>query len=174
MSTTPQSADQPFVAHAAGEGEPLSSGATIVGRSEWTDDAFCTLRSVVAPGFFSPVHLHREQSQTSVVLSGTLGFWVEGEEEVVLGPGGYVFRPKGRNHAFWNPTEEAAEVLEITSPSGDFQQWMLDLSEMMAGDGASKEEVAVRAEQAGIVFAPGLTAELTERLGLGSSDVFGK
>jgi quercetin dioxygenase-like cupin family protein len=170
MSTT----GQPFVAYASGEGEPLSSGATIVGRSEWTEGAFCTLQSTVAPGFFSPVHKHLEQSQTSVVLSGTLGFWVEGEEEAVLGPGGYVFRPKGRNHAFWNPTDDVAEVLEITSPSTDFQQWMLDLSELMSGDGASKEEVAVRAEQAGIVFAPELTAELTARLGLGSSDVFGK
>lgn len=170
----PTAADTPFVAYIAGEGERLSSGATIVGRAEWTEGAFITIAADVAPGFLSPVHKHLRQSQTSVVLSGDLGFWVEGEEDVVLGPGGYVFRPTGRHHAFWNATDQPARVLEITSPATEFQQWMLDLSEMMSGEGAGKDEVAERAARAGIVFAPELTQQLTERLGLSSSAVFGR
>jgi quercetin dioxygenase-like cupin family protein len=170
----PTAADAPFVAYAAGAGERLRSGATIVGRAEWTDGAFISIAADVAPGFFSPVHKHLNQSQTSVVLAGELGFWVEGEEDVILGPGGYVSRPKGRHHAFWNPTDQPARVLEITSPATEFQEWMLDVSEMMSGDGASKDEVAERAGRAGIVFAAELTQQLAERLGLSGSPVFGR
>jgi mannose-6-phosphate isomerase-like protein (cupin superfamily) len=170
----PSATGADFVTYAAGEGDPLSQGVQVVGRAEWTDGAYAALAIEVGPGYVTPVHKHLKQSQACFVLSGELGFWVEGEDDVILGPGGYVFRPVGRHHALWNPTDQPARYLEITSPATEFQQWAFDLSKPQSGDALSEEEVAERSAQVGIYFAPDLTQELTDRLGRGASAVLGR
>jgi mannose-6-phosphate isomerase-like protein (cupin superfamily) len=168
------STDQDFVYYAAGQGDPLSPGVQIAGRAEWTEGAYAALTIEIAPGYLTPVHKHLKQSQACFVLSGEIGFWVQGEDEVVLGPGGYAFRPVGRHHALWNPTDQPAHYLEITSPASEFQQWAFDLSKRKSGEAYSDEEVAERSAQVGIYFDSDLTQALTDRLGLGPSPVLGR
>jgi len=40
-----------------------------------------------------------------------------GDEVIEAGPGDLVLKPRGVRHAFWNPGDEPARVLEIISPA---------------------------------------------------------
>jgi mannose-6-phosphate isomerase-like protein (cupin superfamily) len=65
----------------------------------------------------SPVHTHRNEDEYSVVLEGRVGAQI-GEQTVVAGPGDVLVKPRGVPHAFWNPADQPARLLEIISPAG--------------------------------------------------------
>ena len=65
----------------------------------------------------SPVHTHRDEDEYSVVLEGQVGAQI-GEQTVVAGPGTVLVKPRGVPHAFWNPADQPARLLEIISPAG--------------------------------------------------------
>jgi mannose-6-phosphate isomerase-like protein (cupin superfamily) len=64
-----------------------------------------------------PVHRHRDEDEYTYVLTGRIGA-VLGGEEVVVGPGDLIFKPRGQWHTFWNAGDEPAAVLEVISPAG--------------------------------------------------------
>ena len=65
----------------------------------------------------SPMHTHRDEDEYSVVLEGQVGAQI-GAQAVVAGPGDVLVKPRGVPHAFWNPADEPARLLEIISPAG--------------------------------------------------------
>ena len=48
-----------------------------------------------------PPHIHTYEDEFSIVLEGEIGFRSE-DKEVMLGPGGYIVKPRGEVHAMWN------------------------------------------------------------------------
>jgi hypothetical protein len=107
------------------------------------------------------------------VISGTLGIYVEGCEDQLLGPGTYVYRPAGLFHATFNPTDEPGEHIEITSPGQSYQEWLLEVDEMMLSGDATQAMVHERAKRRGQTFAPDeLTQALVDKYGLQRSSVF--
>jgi len=62
-------------------------------------------------------HVHTREDEISIVLEGEIGFRSE-DEEVVLGPGGYIIKPRNQVHAMWNAGSVPARMIEIISPSG--------------------------------------------------------
>ena len=40
------------------------------------------------------------------------------DQEVVLGPGGYIVKPRNQVHAMWNAGSVPARMIEIISPAG--------------------------------------------------------
>ena len=54
-----------------------------------------------AVGALVPPHVHTVEDEFSIVLEGEIGFRSE-DQEVVLGPGGYIVKPRGEVHAMWN------------------------------------------------------------------------
>ena len=46
-------------------------------------------------------HVHTREDEISIVLEGEIGFRSE-DQEVVLGPGGYIVKPRNQVHAMWN------------------------------------------------------------------------
>lgn len=134
-----------------GDGTPLAIApeAFLKGRAEWTDGAYCVTGSVLAPGQIVPPHVHDLEAQVTVVVSGRLGTWVDGEAEV-LPAGGYAFRPAGLPHSIFNPFDEPARFLELTSPGERFQEYMLALSALHERGEASPETIAPLAAAAGI------------------------
>ena len=52
-------------------------------------------------GALVPPHLHTREDEYSIVTEGEIGFR-SGDREVVLGPGGYITKPRGELHAMWN------------------------------------------------------------------------
>ena len=62
-------------------------------------------------------HVHTREDEISIVLEGRIGFRSE-DQEVVLGPGGYIVKPRNQVHAMWNAGDVPARMIEIISPAG--------------------------------------------------------
>jgi len=70
----------------------------------WGHDTGGALSIVEHPfpvGALVPPHLHTREDEYSIVTEGQIGFR-SGDREVVLGPGGYITKPRGELHAMWN------------------------------------------------------------------------
>jgi len=68
-------------------------------------------------GALVPPHRHHFEDEFSIVLEGEIGFRSE-DQEVVLGPGGYIVKPHGEVHAMWNAGDTPARMIEVISPPG--------------------------------------------------------
>jgi hypothetical protein len=75
------------------------------------------------------VHTHRHEDEYSIVLEGTIGVEIDGEV-FEAGPGSVVAKPRGIPHAFWNPTDRPARLLEIIA-SGGFESYFADLGRIL-------------------------------------------
>ncbi len=90
-------------------------------------------------GALVPPHVHHLEDEFSIVLEGEIGFRSE-DEEVVLGPGGYIVKPHGEVHAMWNAGNAPARMIEVISPPG-FE----DFFRQAADDPSQLPELAERA-----------------------------
>lgn len=70
-----------------------------------------------AVGAFVQPHVHRREDEYSIVTEGEIGFR-SGDREVVLGPGGYITKPRGETHMMWNVGQTPARIIEVISPAG--------------------------------------------------------
>ncbi len=68
-------------------------------------------------GGLVPPHVHHREDEFSIVLEGQIGFRSD-NDEVVLGPGGYIVKPRGQVHAMWNAGTTPARMVEVISPAG--------------------------------------------------------
>lgn len=93
----------------------------------------------------SPLHRHTNEDEFSYVLEGRLGAQL-GDEVVDAGPGELVRKPRGQEHAFWNPGDEPLRFLELISP-GHFAEYFRELAPVLAaGDHERAQEVAASYE----------------------------
>jgi quercetin dioxygenase-like cupin family protein len=78
--------------------------------------------SVIEIGFDESLvvepHTHRDHTDSFLVLEGEVEF-TAGDENVVLGPGGFISSPPGARHGF-RSAGGRAKVLNIHSPDGGF------------------------------------------------------
>lgn len=66
-----------------------------------------------------PPHTHSHEEQAVYVLEGVLEFEFDGNGEVLVAPAGsYVIKPKGVQHAFWNPGDERVAYVEFSTEDG--------------------------------------------------------
>ena len=70
-----------------------------------------------AVGFITAPHRHSREDETSIVLEGQIGFRSD-DAEVVLGPGGYITKPRGQMHAMWNAGTIPGRIVEVITPGG--------------------------------------------------------
>lgn len=147
-----------------GTGDPIP-GATLIGRAEWVDGAVCILDQTVPPGVLIAAHIHDRETQLAYVVSGTLTFYVDDEEETVS-EGGLVVRPAGSVHALWNATDEPARMVEITTPATNWQAFVLELEALFARGDADPEELVTLSERYGTRLTPDVTKALALRHGL--------
>ena len=79
---------------------------------------FALVEHPIAPrALAAPLHRHANEDEYSYVLEGRVGVQL-GDDTLEAGPGDLVFKPRGQWHAFWNPGDEPARLLEIISPAG--------------------------------------------------------
>jgi quercetin dioxygenase-like cupin family protein len=97
-----------------------------------------------------PPHLHTLEDEYSIVTAGEIGFR-SGDREVVLGPGGYITKPRGETHAMWNAGEVPARMIEVISPAG-FEHFFWGVGEAAAEGPPDPEVIAALAERHGLVF----------------------
>lgn len=116
-------------------------------------------------GALVPPHMHTREDEYSIVTQGQIGFR-SGDAEVVLGPGGYVTKPRGELHTMWNAGSEPAHMIEIISPAG-FEGFFRELSEILEGGPPEPQVVGALAERYGLTFPPAdWLPDLISRYGL--------
>ena len=87
-----------------GEGEEKNLGTIgVVFKlfGEQTNGQVSIVEHPFPVGACVPPHLHTLEDEYSIVTEGEIGFR-SGDREVVLGPGGYITKPRGETHTMWN------------------------------------------------------------------------
>ena len=118
----------------------LALGVRFMIDGETTGGAFSLVEHPLPPrALGAPLHTHRNEDEYSYVLEGRVGVQL-GDEVLEAGPGDLVFKPRGEQHAFWNPGDEPARLLEIISPAG-FENYFRELAPLLAAP--ERDEAAI-------------------------------
>jgi quercetin dioxygenase-like cupin family protein len=159
MQTPPLTVVQP------GGGAPGDLGSIGVVFKLWGQDTGGALSIVEHPfpvGALVPPHIHTREDEYSIVTEGQIGFR-SGEREVVLGPGGYITKPRGELHTMWNAGSAPARMIEVISPAG-FEHFFRELAAMIAVGPPQPPDVAALASRYGLRFGqPDWLPELISR-----------
>jgi quercetin dioxygenase-like cupin family protein len=151
-----------------GEGMEGNLGTIGVAFKLWSEDTGGALSVVEHPfpvGALVPPHTHTREDEYSIVVEGEIGFR-SGDQEVVLGPGGYIVKPRGELHTMWNAGRSPARMIEIISPGG-FEHFFRELVELSESGPPPFETVAPIAERYGLEMGqPEWLPELMERFNL--------
>lgn len=149
-----------------GEGRSggLAPGVGVVFKidAEDTGGALSIVEHPFAVGALVPPHIHTLEDEFSIVLDGEIGFRSE-DQEVVLGAGGYIIKPRGQVHAMWNAGKAPARMIEVISPAGfeGFFRELVAITDVRRPDPA---EVGAIGDRYGLPFAqPDWLADVIER-----------
>jgi quercetin dioxygenase-like cupin family protein len=96
--------------------------------SENTNGAFATLE-LTEREYVTDLHRHNFTDEAYYVLEGTLTVYLGGKIHK-LGPGSYIFIPKGTPHAQGNLEKTPVKVLLTVTPGG-FEGFMKDRAELI-------------------------------------------
>jgi mannose-6-phosphate isomerase-like protein (cupin superfamily) len=124
-------------------------GAIQLLGADATGGGFSLVEHPLAPRTLGAlVHTHRREDEYSYVLEGRIGVEIGGDT-VEASAGDLVCKPRGVPHAFWNPTDEPARILELIVPGG-FERYFAELGEIFRRPGppdlSALGEVAARYE----------------------------
>jgi quercetin dioxygenase-like cupin family protein len=97
---------------------------------EDTGGALAIVEHSFEVGALVPPHVHTREDEYSVVLDGEIGFR-SGDREAVLGPGGYITKPRGELHTVWNAGSTPGRMIEVISPAG-FENFFRELVALFA------------------------------------------
>jgi quercetin dioxygenase-like cupin family protein len=130
-----------------------------------TGEALSIVEHPFEIGALVPPHIHTREDEYSIVLEGEIGFR-SGDREVVLGPGGYITKPRNEMHAMWNAGSTRARMIEIISPAG-FERFFAELADLAATGPPSLEAMAGLATGYGLTFGnPDWLPDVVTRFGL--------
>ena len=152
-----------------GEGrtEDLGDGVGVAFKL-WGADTGGSISVVEHPfevGALVSAHLHTREDEFSIVTEGEIGFR-SGDREVVLGPGGYITKPRGELHAMWYAGRAPARMIEIISPAG-FELYFRDAADLAATGTAEPADFLALAESYGLQFGePDWMPDVITRYGL--------
>ncbi|MGW6597840.1 cupin domain-containing protein [Streptomyces sp. NPDC055036] len=133
---------------AAGDTYTLKVGA------EETNGSLTLLEATVPPGGGPDPHVHNDHDEAFYLISGELEF-LNGDEWVKAGAGGFFFVPRGTRHRFINRGYHAARMIFFFTPGG--------IEELMVGSSTpARPGVSPSVEE---VTMPPLIPELMERFG---------
>jgi quercetin dioxygenase-like cupin family protein len=130
-----------------------------------TGGALAMVEHEFPPGALVPPHVHTREDEYSIVTAGEIGFR-SGDREAVLGPGGYITKPRGEAHAMWNAGPEPARMIEVISPAG-FEMFFRAVVDLVEAGDVDPEHGDRLAAQHGLSFVdtPWL-ADVVRRFGL--------
>jgi mannose-6-phosphate isomerase-like protein (cupin superfamily) len=115
--------------------------------SETAGGGFSLVEHPIAPRTLAaPLHRHANEDEYSYVLEGRVGAQL-GDAVVEAGPGELIVKPRGQWHAFWNPGDEPARLLEFISPGG-FEQYFAEIAPLLPPNREEPDFEALAATQA--------------------------
>jgi quercetin dioxygenase-like cupin family protein len=82
-----------------------------------TGGQFALMEATMQPRVLVIPHLHTNEDELTIVLEGEGGVRI-GDQEFRVGPGSYIFIPRGTLHAVWNPSDSPGRAITIFSPAG--------------------------------------------------------
>lgn len=82
-----------------------------------TGGSWSTLERIEPPGTRTGLHRHNRMDEAFYVVSGTFSVHIGGTLHR-LGPGGFVFIPKGTPHAQGNSSDQPVKIVSFFSPAG--------------------------------------------------------
>ena len=144
-----------------GEGDSVpipGFGAVFKLTSRTTGGLVSIVEHPFAVGTITAAHRHTHEDEHSYVLAGEIGFRSD-DNEVVLGPGGYITKPRGQMHAMWNAGTEPGRIIEVITPGGGFENYFRELSELLMSGAATAKAGSPLHESAEF-------AELAKKYGL--------
>ncbi|MEU8950979.1 cupin domain-containing protein [Streptomyces sp. NPDC048489] len=116
-------------------------------------------------GMITPPHMHRWEDEYSIVLEGEIGFRSDAAE-TVLGPGGYIIKPRGEMHGMWNAGDVPGRIIEIIIPGG-FEHYFRELGELMAQSATDRSAFTELADRYGLTYGhPDWLDDVVQRYGL--------
>ncbi|HEY8599552.1 MAG TPA: cupin domain-containing protein [Thermomicrobiales bacterium] len=95
-----------------------------------TAGGYTLFELLTAPGAGSAPHLQHHEDEAFFVLEGTYSALI-GEERVDLGPGSYVFVPRGTVHALTNIGTGVARMLIMVTPGGNHERFLTEIGELV-------------------------------------------
>lgn len=123
-----------------------------------TAGAYTLFELRTAPGAGSAAHLQHHEDEAFFVLEGTYSALV-GEERIELGPGSYVFVPRGTVHAIANVGNTPARMLIMITPGGNHERFLTEIGELIEDPARytpslpiSDTQVALAAAKYGVAF----------------------
>jgi len=151
-----------------GDGRQGNLGSIGVAFKLWGQDTGGAVSIVEHPfpvGALVPPHMHTREDEYSIVTDGEIGFR-SGDREVVLGPGGYITKPRLEMHTMWNAGQSPARMIEVISPAG-FENFFRELADMVADGPPQFANIMALADRYGLQFGqPDWLPELISRYGL--------
>ena len=130
-----------------GEGRTGDLGSIGVAFKLWGEDTGGAISIVEHPfpvGALVPPYLHTREDEYSIVTEGEIGFR-SGDREAVLGPGGYITKPRGELHTMWNAGSIPARMIEVISPAG-FEHFFRELTDITAAGPPDMTAIVALAE----------------------------
>lgn len=91
----------------------LATNVEVLVSADDGEDAICVVEHRVPAGDSPPLHVHRNEDETFVILEGRVRFLV-GDETFVLSAGTAAVAPKGIAHSYRAESPEGARFLTVT------------------------------------------------------------
>jgi quercetin dioxygenase-like cupin family protein len=106
----------------------LNTLSTIKATTESTGGSYSLVHHITPPGFATPYHLHHAEDEAFYVLDGAVTFFSDGKK-ISLGPGGYIFLPRGIPHGLRIDGSAPATMLILAMPGDGFVGMMQEMGE---------------------------------------------
>jgi quercetin dioxygenase-like cupin family protein len=151
----------------AGRVGGLVPGVGVIFKIDGKDSggALSIVEHTFEAGALVPPHIHHLEDEYSIVLDGEIGFR-SNDQEVVLGPGGYIVKPRGQVHAMWNAGSARARMIEVITPAG-FEDFFREFADITDHGRPGPDQIAEIAARYQLPFAqPEWLPDVIARYGL--------
>ncbi len=149
-------------------GDDIGFGMVRKVLSTQTHGGLCVAEATIVAGHFVPPHVHSFEDEVTRVLSGTLHV-VVGDELHVVEAGGYVLKPRGIMHSFWNAGPEPAVVIELITP-GTMDHYFAELVRLATDPSSTEAQrqatIDEHQQRYGVTFDLVRAEELVQRYGI--------
>jgi quercetin dioxygenase-like cupin family protein len=105
----------------------LNNLCIVKATTDSTGGAFSMVYQVAPPGHATPYHLHHVEDEAFYVLDGEFTFICDGKKTVV-GPGGYMFLPRGIPHGIRVSSAAPSTMLIFAMPGSGFVGMMMEMA----------------------------------------------
>ncbi len=105
----------------------LNNLCIVKATSASTGGAFSITWQIAPSGHATPYHLHHVEDEAFYVLDGEYTFICDGKK-TTLGPGGYIFLPRGIPHGIRVTSSTPATMLILATPGDGFVGMMQEMA----------------------------------------------